>query len=415
MAFKRNKKSEAPELVSSPTMPPFLDVHSQKVSEHIARLEQRHRALVEETAQELEILKETLNKDNDVRLHIAQAQQPLLQEIAGLRNNITQAEQEKHHLENEIQRLQGALGSLKHNVKSQVEAFDQQVRLFSLDTDQAIDELLGSLKPATKTEPLVQHHEPLPLVTDDNLEALLAEFSPEVITNPVIPIPVFETFVEKKVKPVKIKKEKTPRSFKGLRTFAIRSIAFALIGIIAWSGFKFVSAHNKGDVGQVAGVSTASTPNPDDSTEKYKESYAAVTFEDTQWETLTDTDLGFSIRYPKNASNLVRTVGGSNDWFLRFDGYMMRVSKEETVSNLDQWWAASKDFYADGNTSTKGTFKGHPAWIIKPLQTSITSGTTSVVSVPGGIMQVWTKDEDPNTDDGKRLAKMVESFSFTAN
>jgi hypothetical protein len=403
------------------------DEHEQRVSEQIAKLEQRHRALVEETASELEALKKQITEGHDVRERVEEAQKPLLSEIATLRTNIERAEKEKLQLTTELERLhrdyqghysqlQGALGSLKHVVQNQAQALDQQVKLLSVDTDQAIDELLSSLTEATPAQtitPVTEKVEPLPTVTDDNLEALLAEFSPVAFV-PEEPEVTVQAVAEEKPR-----KEKKQRSFTGLRRLAIRTVGLALVVALGWGGLKTIQSKNLAEAGQVAGVSTdksvtgsGDSQNP---AEEYKQSYAIVPFDQTEWTSYTDPDFGVSLRWPQNASNVLKTPGGSNIWFLRFDAYYMRITLDATTDTLESWWQKNSGFYTSDGSATKGTFKNHQAWIVTPTTATGNVGTTYIFQTPKGIMQVWTKSFDPATDDGKRLAKMVDSFSFAAN
>ncbi len=86
MAFTRKTKTESP--APQETFWDGAGEHEQKVGEQIARLEQRHRTLVEETAQELETLKKQLSDGHGLREKVAEVRQPLLQEISTLRNSI---------------------------------------------------------------------------------------------------------------------------------------------------------------------------------------------------------------------------------------------------------------------------------------------------------------------------------------
>ena len=145
----------------------------------------------------------------------------------------------------------------------------------------------------------------------------------------------------------------------------------------------------------------------------YKESQADVPFDKTEWETLTDTDFGISMTYPKNATNIERVIGGSNIWLLRKQGYLMKFSIIDLAGQTtDDWWQGTKDGYAD-KLVTKGTFKSLPAYIIKTPTTTAVSGTTYLVQRSGSITEIWVKDEPATTDDGLRLVKMVASLQVT--
>jgi hypothetical protein len=365
------------------------------VAEQIRRLEERHRALVEETGAELELLKVQLAEGNNIEEHVEAAKTPLLEEIAFLRAAIAQSEQGKTVLKTELERLQNDY---------QAHYTDVQKALASL----------GSLMDT----PQVAVAEPLPEVTNENLEALLAEFSDAPAKDEIAePSPVVLTEVLPEPIVEKPRKERKPRSFKWMKRLAVRTVALALVGTAGWAGLQAIQKKNaSAEVGQVAGATSDGATDilqEKDPAEKYKESYAIVPFDRTEWETYTDIDFGVSFRYPTNATNISKTIGGSNIWFLRFNGYMMKISKEDTQDSLDTWWEKSANFYTDGATAAKGVFKSRPAWIITPTEVTKTSGTTYVVATKTGVMQVWVKDEDPQTDDGQRIAKMLESLTFS--
>lgn len=425
MRVKRSRRTIAEPAVEPQVAPPAEITHHQKVGEQIARLEQRHRELVEETAHELATLKQQLAEDNDVTERVNEAKQPLLSEIATLRSNVSRIEQEKQVLSTELQRLHeeyqnhyhqlhGALGSLKHVVQNQAQAFDQQVRLFSLDTEQAIEELLSSIQKPTEALPVVEPSQPLPVVTDDNLEALLAEFSA-----PTTATAVAQPATAQTVKEPRVKKERRPRSFAGLRRFTVRAVALALVVAVGWNGLKFIQKKNMAaEAGQVAGVSTTSPRANSDATgsdpfNDHPESRALVSFDQTAWEPYADPDLGITMRWPKNASFLLKTPGSTNIWLVRFDSYMMRANIDATTNTLEQWWQANSSFYSSDGTPTKGTFKNRPAWIVPT--TGKVPGTTYIVQNSKGILQIWVESSDAagSQDDQKRLAKLVDSLTIS--
>jgi hypothetical protein len=398
--------------------------HRLRVSEQLARLQQRQTELVEQTTRELEELRIQLEDGREVEEQVNRARQPLLTEIATLRTAIAQLENERAELSGELNRtqaeyqthytqMQGALNSLRNVVRSQARAFDQQVRVFSLDATQTIESMLGNLDAASV--PIPERRAAAPVSLERELlpiEPAVAEapFSdtPTWLEEPSVPIAATPQ------KPEKVRRERTPRSYVGLTRWAVRGFAMAAVGGIAFVGIQ--QLQGRADTGTVAGV-TSAAPSPTVTTEnpaeKYKESFALLPFDQTTWETYTDQDLGFSVRYPTNTSNKVRTIGGSNAWFLRFNGYLMKLTAETTQDTLDAWWEKSQGFYSDGATVKKGVFRGRPAWIVDPAEESITSGTTYIVGTKTGVLHVWVKDEDPKTDDGQRLTKMVDSLTFT--
>jgi hypothetical protein len=402
-----------------------VEEHRQKVSDHIARLQQRQMELVQQTTHELEELKHQLDTGNALEEHVSRARQPLLTEIATLRSTLAKLESEKVGLESELTKvqadyqshyaqMQGALASLKNIIRSQARAFDQQVRVFSLDATQTLEGMLNSVESAAV--PLPDTTKSAPITRTDatsiahSMEELLREFPiPEVPTRPA---PALAHAVQPEPK---AKKASKPRRW-SVKKMAVRTVAAALVVSVGWGGVKMVQGLS--GEGEVAGAATTTSSQStatavgDNPTEKYKESYAIVPFDQTEWETQTDSEFGFSVRYPKNTSNRVKTIGGSNVWFLRFDSYLMKITREETRDTLEQWWEKSRAFYELDSTVEKGVFKNRPAWIITPTIPAKHSGTTYIFATKTGVMQVWVKDEDPETDDGKRITRMVESLTI---
>jgi hypothetical protein len=431
MAPKRGSKSE-----ETPTPPQehfwddsaSMDEHRQKVSEHIARLQQRQIELVQQTTSELEELRQHLDTGKALEEQLQRARQPLLSEITALRTKLSEAETERSALLVELTRvqtdyqahyaqMQGALASLKNIIRSQAHAFDQQVRVFSLDATQTLESMLHSVdaavvplpdRPKFSTAPTAAPQAELRAHTMDDL---LREFplpqASESRPSPALAHTVHATpKVKRARKPIRIPVKK----------IAVRTIAAGIIVGIGWNGLQFVQKYNAGDV---AGATTIAKSESvaslvgDNPAEKYKESYTIIPFDQTEWETLTDSEFGFSIRYPKNTSNRVKTIGGNNVWFLRFDSFLMKITREETQDTLEQWWEKSRGFYELDSTVTRGTFKGRPAWVVTPKIQDRNSGTSYIFAVKSGVMQVWVKDEDPETDDGKRVARMLESFTIS--
>lgn len=396
-----------------------------RLNEQIARLQQRQMELVQETAAELESLKQQLSESQDMEEQVRRASQPLLLEIASLRSQVAALQQEKEAADTALSQAQDAyqqhyahmhtaLAALKNVIRGQARSFDQQVRSFSRDASETIEHMLGSVEAATIPPPELPAArpasqevapKPTPLVS---MESVLAEFEQS------FPEPAASQ------KAAVAPKEKPTRSFKGIKKFMLRTAVLGVLAVSGWGSLTLIRQRNLAG-GEVAGASTTAEPTSNPGTgvaaenpaEKYKESYAILPFEQTEWQTYTDPDLGFSVRYPTNTTNLVKTIGGNNVWFLRFDSYLLKVSREDTTDTLEEWWNKSQGFYQDGNTVTTGTFRGRPARIVKPTELAKNSGTTYIFATKTGVMQVWVKDEDSLTDDGQRVARMVESFTVS--
>jgi hypothetical protein len=228
-----------------------------------------------------------------------------------------------------------------------------------------------------------------------------------------------------------VKEKKSQRH--PVRRFVVRTAVWALIlggGYYGWATFKHTTQANlqqalsNHPTSSVAGASTDSattsstaatadpTTNTDMSDRSYPESFAELPFDQTVWETTTDPDLGITIDYPKNTTNRVRIIGGNNLWFLRKNGYLVKVSRFETSLQLNDWWAINKQDYTSDNTVDKTTFKNLPAWHVTPIDKTDYTGDSYFVRRNDSILQIWIKNEDPTTDDGQRLQRMVNSLQF---
>ena len=159
--------------------------------------------------------------------------------------------------------------------------------------------------------------------------------------------------------------------------------------------------------GQVAGVSTAKPTLSKEQTiqQEYPESYAAVAFADTQWSTYADSDFGVSLQYPKNATHIAHVVGGDNLWFLRNDGYLLKITRLDapTGQSLSDWWTLNGNGYVSDSAPVQTSFIGLPAWSVPSVDKSATSGSLYFVKPGAEVYEVWVKDEPPATDDGQRL------------
>ena len=235
------------------------------------------------------------------------------------------------------------------------------------------------------------------------LQTLRAMIGPPEIRQPLTAIaePLAETILSPPVlaKPAKKRSKIAPRF-----------ISLALLLLIGYFGYHYAFAKQAPveNNAQPATATAQTVHRPD-----YKESQADVPFDKTEWDTLTDTDFGISLTYPKNASNIERVIGGSNIWLLRKQGYLMKFSMVDLAGQTPaDWWDGVKEGYSDKDVSV-GKFKNLPAHIIKTPVPNATSGTTYAVERNGFITEIWIKDESPTTDDGQRLAKMTASLQVT--
>lgn len=210
---------------------------------------------------------------------------------------------------------------------------------------------------------------------------------------------------------VTVPKLKKPRSVKRVIR---RTLTVSLAACLLYAGWNFIKPSS--EIGTVAGV-TASTPTPTPaaSMNAYTESYAELPLDQTTWDSHIDQEFKLRLDYPKNTSNRVRTVGGSNIWFLRKNGYLMKITQltSDTTITLDQWWNTNGTNFSDLGAPTKTTFKGVPAMFVDTKEKTVTSGSSYFVKRPTGVYQIWIKDEPAITDDGQRIKRMVDSLAFT--
>ncbi len=405
-AFPENEQPATPS-EEQLKVPQGLVDHRHKMNAQIARLQERQLALILETTAELDQLRDQLSSGSELEDQVQSARQPLLATIASL-------QAEKEQLANSLASVQRENQNNFARIQSILNLADEPVAV--PEPLPPLPQYGGSIQSATEAG-IPPARIPIILPIQTSVPAPVSEPVPQA--DPVIaPVetPVAELQSDKAAKKEKPAKEARLRPKRRVKKFVFRLAVLALALTGGWKGLKAVQQKNiAASGGDVAGASTTapSAKATADPADQYKESRAAIPFNLTEWQTYTDTDFGFTIHYPSNTSNKVKTIGGDNIWFLRFDGYLMKFSKEETPNVLDEWWQKSAGFYADGNTTAKGVFKGHQAWIVTPTEKTATSGVTYIIGTKYGILQIWVKDEDPTTADGQRIAKMVDSLTIT--
>lgn len=368
-------------ITPSPAAPEVANPPAQTtVSEQIARLQQRQLEMVQQTAHELESLKEQLEKSE-------QAEQ-LEAEVNRLREERTYLEQNVQQLQSQLIQQQEHTTQVVSGLTDVIRTHLQSVQGFTSQTE-AFLEKTPNYTPAPLPAPVVPVQE-----------------RPTPTTLPVhhTPTPPQELLFETAKHP------KKARTFSG-RRFALRAVAASLIVVSGYGGWNFIKkAASPSESGDVAGVTTtAATTTP----EPYAESFADVPFDQTTWEVANDSEFGIQFDYPKNASNRTRTLGGNNLWVLRKNGYMLKISRFQTTDTLDAWWQVNQKNYSDESKGVKTTFKGLPAMYVESKVKTVTSGSSYFVRRTDGIYQIWIKDESAATDDGQRLTRMMESFTFT--
>lgn len=146
---------------------------------------------------------------------------------------------------------------------------------------------------------------------------------------------------------------------------------------------------------------------------KYREAYADLPFADTVWTSYKDGDLGIVLEYPKNTSFRLKPVGSSNLWFLRKDGYLLKVEKIETDQSLQQ--------YSESITSTvkytveAANVRNHDTLHLILDDNLPVRGNVYLVKMDGNIIyKIWYKTYAPNenVDDEQRVKRMLDTLDF---
>lgn len=437
----------------------YFEQHKNHLAEQINKLQQRQLALAQQTTEELDNLRRQIESAQEWEKQIIQEKEPLKEEIARLRDTIQSLEQENSNKDQQLEELQqlyqsqysqiqGVFDSLKNIVRGQVHALDQQIRVFSLDANQSLDNLLEKLDnsqiPLPNLETKLQATPKTPPGTiasafpdkdekrvepeKKNSRAQSAGYPLQVTTDAA---PIVPAVVPKKEKAVTVKSK--VKMLPRLIRLTTRSLILASFLAIAFYGWQYVHPiFSKPDHGQVAGVTTSSltdnsgnqngsnansTQNEGNgekvSISEYAESFAEIPFAQTVWDEFKDPDFGLSLDYPKNTTNKVRVIGGSNLWLLRKNGYLLKVSRIDTTDTLDAWWEKNKKDYAEGYSYNKGSFKNQPAIVGQPVQHDNTTGTQYFMRRGSVIFQIWIKEEPPTTDDGQRIGRMLDSLKFS--
>jgi hypothetical protein len=355
--------------------------------------------------------------------------QRLTHERSALVERIERLEQ---HVAGQQQHVVHALTELRGSVRERVRALDGELRLAQARTSEHLESLLQSLESGVTTPTLESRHYAVPntvptrTVTDFPPAQPSAAHQPQekkrwkiwkkkAASSPSIAY-AHSPLLEKPVRTNAYSEsesvsEKKPKSKKQkVRALTFRSIGLTILAVALWQGWTFITPEST--IGGVAGATTlAETVQP--STDPYAESYAELPFAATEWKSFSSTEFGVELDYPKNTSNIMYNSGGSNVWFLRRNGFLLKFTKIETNIPLDAWWNANQTSYLTSTTRiAKTTFKGMSAYSVYSAQKTPTSGTSYFVQGNGSIFEVWVKDEPATTDDGKRLERMVETLKL---
>jgi hypothetical protein len=105
-------------------------------------------------------------------------------------------------------------------------------------------------------------------------------------------------------------------------------------------------------------------------------------------------------------------LGGNNLWILRKDGYLLKVEKISTSSNLEQYVKSLNPSIVYKVDVT--IFKGQTAIKLTPEEDLPIKGDTYLVQGKNGILRVWFKTyvSGENPEDEKMVQKIADTFQF---
>lgn len=378
---------------------PDTDQPRHSLTEQIERLQEQYRLLGEQAARELEGIKSQVQAEQE------EEKRALMEQIDLLRTTIYRLETEKVQTEEQFL-------NFKTLVEERSKSLHEHIRSFSLEALNNLEVILDAVEAAPGT-------------VSTSREELMAIVPPPPapIRHKAVPAasePMFtakqsdELFTEVP-KSKKQKKERAQNSRRPLKKLVLYPTLTCVIGFGGYKGVGIVGPMFQ-EKGQVAGVSTPAQPTPSkpapgEVQNSYPESFADLPYEQTTWDTVNDTEFGITFQYPKNTSNRVKLIGGNNLWVLRKNSYLIKVSRIETESKLDDWWENNKSEYEDnlGSTGVRDAFKGQPAW---KLPSGDPAGTTYFVKHKEAVLQIWVLGAPDSQEDAKRIEYILNSFQF---
>jgi myosin heavy subunit len=150
-----------------------------------------------------------------------------------------------------------------------------------------------------------------------------------------------------------------------------------------------------------------------DPEDKYHEAFAKLPFEETYWEAYQDEFINVKGEFPKNTSYKYKPLGSSNMWFVRNNGYLLKIEKIDSPLTPEQYAESKKSSIAYKSETT--LFKGFPAYhLIQTEYLEVRGNIYYVKTEKNTIYKIWYKTftlaED--LDDEKRVARMLDSLEF---
>jgi len=145
---------------------------------------------------------------------------------------------------------------------------------------------------------------------------------------------------------------------------------------------------------------------------KYKEAYAEAPFEQTVWSNYSDPELGISIDYPKNTSYRLKPVASNNLWFLRRDGYLLKIEKIITDKSLED---IKSEIAKDVKYTVENVIvRDRPAIHLILDEDLPVKGNIYLSRYSDGVYKIWYKTflPDEDVDDQKRVVQMLDTLNF---
>ncbi len=145
--------------------------------------------------------------------------------------------------------------------------------------------------------------------------------------------------------------------------------------------------------------------------EKYIESQADVSYDETLWDAFKDPTIGVEINYPKNAVNVVKTETSLT--FLRKTGYIFKVQVFETALDVNEYWKSIKANSLNYKIK-ETTFREEKALFLELEDMSDYPGDRYLIKRGDYVFDVWyaTYSNTLSDDDMKRVEVMLNSFKF---
>jgi hypothetical protein len=146
---------------------------------------------------------------------------------------------------------------------------------------------------------------------------------------------------------------------------------------------------------------------------KYKEAFTDLPFESTVWSTHQDSELNLTIEYPKNTSYRLKPLGSNNLWFIRENGYLMKIDRIDTDQTLEDYVATMK---SEVSYKVEAVELNKTSAVLLTLNEELpVRGNIYLVKNGSFIEKIWFKTYLPGEepDDEQRVQRMLDSLQFT--